>query len=209
MDDGIVPEESVSQVNNSTQRTSSHVSSIFRSTHSTSSHKSGRSREQLDLDISALAIKMSSQEKRAQLERNKLELEKKRLDIDLDIEQNELQEQMDLAKNEREILYDQDRECSSSSHVDITTVDARTPEQEQRIRNPLSEEINKMFDECYTFLGSGKVDINGAKACRVYMPSNMSANQVEKKQTVKTKPSQKSIEPEKMNQESHKTLSVF
>ena len=128
---GIVREDSVSQVNNSTRRTSSHVSSIFRSTHSTSSHKSGRSKEQLDLDISALAIKMNSQEKRAQLERKKLDigaqLERKKLDIDLDIEQNELQEQMDLAKKAREILYDQDRECSSSRHVDITTVTARTP----------------------------------------------------------------------------------
>ena len=89
---------------------------------------------------------------------------------------------MDLAKNEREILYDQEWICSDSSHVDITTV---IPEQEQRIRNPFNEEINKMLDECYTFLGSGKVYINGAKACRVCMPSNASANQVEKKQAIK------------------------
>ena len=154
MDDGIVLEDSVSQVN-STRRTNSHASSTCRSTHSTSSHRSGRSREQLDLDISALTIKMNSQEKRAQLERRKLEigaqLERRKLDIDLDIEHNELQEQMDLAKNETEIRYDdrnQDRECSSSSHVDITNVAARAPEQEQRLRNPSNADINKMLEEC-------------------------------------------------------------
>ena len=108
MDDDIVPEDSVSQVSKeySTRMTGSHASSTCRTTHSASSHGSSRSREQLNLDISALAIKMNSQEKRAQLKRNKLELEKKKLEIDLDIEQNELKEQMDLAKNEREILYE-------------------------------------------------------------------------------------------------------
>ena len=45
-----------------------------------------------------------------------------------------------------------------------------------------------MLDECYTFLGSGKVD--GTKACRVYCPSTT-------KQTVKPK----SIEPEKATRE--------
>ena len=178
--DDIVPEDSVSQENNSTQRTSSHVSS---STHSTSSRKSYRNKEQLDLDISSLAIKMNSQQRRAQLQRDKLELEKRKLDVELEMEKNELQEEMDLAKNERESL---DRECSDSSLMDITTV--RTPEQ---IRNPLNEEIQKMLNDCYTFLGSGKVDLNGAKACRVYMPPNKSAN--------KTKLLQKSAETEKMN----------
>ena len=150
---------------------------------------------------------MNSQEKRAQLKRNKLELEKKKLEIDLDIEQNELKEQMDLAKNEREILYEdqnQDQGSSSSSHVDATSTAARAPEQERRLRNPSNVDINKMLDECYTFLGSGKIDMNGAKACRVYCPSTMGVNQVKKKQTVKTKPSQKSIEPEKATRESQK-----
>ena len=104
MDDGIKPEDSISQV--SKGMTGSHAFSTCRTTHSASSHRSGRSREQLDLDISALAIKMNSQERRAQLQRNKLELEKRKLEIDLDIEQNELKEQMDLAKNEMEILYE-------------------------------------------------------------------------------------------------------
>ena len=101
MDNDIVPEDSVSQVSKeySTRMTGSHASSTCRTTHSASSHGSGRSREQLNLDISALAIKMNLQEKRAQLKRKKLE-------IDLDIEQNELKEQMDLAKNEMEILYE-------------------------------------------------------------------------------------------------------
>ena len=196
MDDGIDPEDSISQM------TGSHASSTCRTTHSASSHGSGRSREQLNLD-SALAIKMNSQEKRAQLKRNKLELEKelekRKLEIDLDIEQNELKEQMDLAKNEMEILYEnqtQDQGSSSSSHVDTRSTATRTPEQEQRLRNhPSNADINKMLDECYTFLGSEKID--GAKACRVYCPSTTS---VKKKQTVKPK----SIEPEKATQESQK-----
>ena len=201
MDDGIEPEESISQVSKeySTRMTGSHESSTCRTTHSASSHGSGRSREQLNLDISALVIKMNSQERRAQLKRNKLE-------INLDIEQNELKEQMDLAKNEREVLYEnqnQDQGSSSSSHVDATSTAARAPEQERRFRNhPSNPDINKMLDEYYTFLGSGKID--GAKACRVYCPSTTSANQVKKKQTVKTNSSQKSIEPEKATRESQK-----
>ena len=197
MDNDIEPEDSVSQVSkeHSTRMTGSHASSTCSTTHSASSHGSSRSREQLNLDISALAIKMNSQERRVQLQRNKLE-------IDLDIEQNELKEQMDLAKNEMEILYEnqnQDQGSSSSSYVDTTSTAARAPEQERRLRNhPSNADINKMLDECYTFLGSGKID--GAKACRVYCPSTTSANQVKKKQTVKTK----SIEPEKATRESQK-----
>ena len=108
---------------------------------------------------------------------------------------------MDLAKNEMEILYEnqtQDQGSSSASHVDTTSITARVPEQEQRLRNPSNADINKMLEECYTFLGSGKID--RAKACRVYCPSTTSANQVKKKQTVKTK----SIEPEKATRESQK-----
>ena len=146
MDDGIEPRDSISQVS----KEHSHASSTCRTTHSASSHGSGRSKEQLDLDISTLAIKMNSQEKRAQLKRKKLE-------IDLDIEQNELKEQMDLAKVEREMLYEDQGSSSSRSAV-------RVPEQDRR-NHPSNAEINKMLDECYTFLRSGKID--GAKACRV------------------------------------------
>ena len=67
MDDNIVPEDSASQVNDSTRRTSSRVSSAS-SSHSTSA----RNKEQLDLDISALAIKMDSQQRRAQLKKKKV-----------------------------------------------------------------------------------------------------------------------------------------
>ena len=112
----------------------------------------GRSKEQLDLDISKLAIKMSSQEKKAQLKRSKLELEKRKLEVDLDMEKTDLKEQMDIAKAEREML-----EGSSSSGSAV-----------ERNR-PSEAEINKMLDECYTFLGARKVD--GMKACRVYCPS--------------------------------------
>ena len=175
MNDGIEPGDSISQVSkeHSTQMTGSHASSTCRTTHSASSRGSGRSREQLDLDITTLAIKMNSQEKRAQLKRKKLE-------IDLDIEQNELKEQMDLAKVEREILYEHQGSSSSRSAV-------RVPEQDRR-NHPSNVEINKMLDECYTFLGSGKID--GAKTCRVYCPSTT-------RQTVKPK----SIEPEKVTRE--------
>ena len=54
MDDGIEPGDSVSQVS----KERSHVSSASRTTHSASSHGSGKSKEQLDLDISILAIRM-------------------------------------------------------------------------------------------------------------------------------------------------------
>ena len=169
MDDNIVPEDSASQVNDSARRTSSRVSSA-----SSSHSKSARSKEQLNLDISALAIKMRSQQRRAQLE-------KKKFEIELEMEKNDLQKEMDLAINERESL---DRENS-----DIV----QTPEQ---IRNPVNEEIQKMLYDCYTFiddcctyLGSGKVDPNGKKACRVYMRPDKNVN--------KTEPLQKSIEPEK------------
>ena len=180
MDDGIEPGDSISQVS----KERSHASSTSRTTHSSLSHGSGRSKEQLDLDISTLAIRMSSQEKRAQLKSNKLELEKelekRKLEADLDIEQNDLKEQMDLAKAEREMLYEDQGSSSSGSAV-------RVPEQ-VRGNHPSNAEINKMLDECYTFLGFGKVD--GTKACRVYCPSTT-------KQTVKPK----SIEPEKATRE--------
>ena len=183
MEDDIDPEDSASQVNVSARRTSSRVSSAF-SSHSLHS-RSARSKEQLDLDISALAIKIDSQQRRARLEKEKLdvekEMEKKKLDIELEMEKINLQEEMDLAKNERESL---DRENS-----DIV----RTPEQ---IKNSVNEEIQKMLNDCYTFiddcciyLGSGKVDPNGKKACRVYMRPDKNVN--------KTEPLHKSIEPEK------------
>ena len=148
MDDGIEPGDSISQIS----KERSHVSVTSRTTHSTSSYGSGRSKEQLDLDISKLAIKMSSQEKKAQLKRSKLELKKRKLEVDLDVEKTDLKEQMDIAKAEREML-----EGSSSSGLGV-----------ERNR-PIEAEINKMLDECYTFLGAGKVD--GTKACRVYCPS--------------------------------------
>ena len=94
MEDDIDPEDSVSQVD---VRTSSRVSSSH-SSHS----KSARSREQLELDISALGIKIQSQQRRARLE-------KKKLDIELEMEENNLQEEMDLATNEKESL---DRESN-------------------------------------------------------------------------------------------------
>ena len=129
MDDSIEPGDSVSQVS----KERSHASSTSRTTHSASSHGSGRSKEQLDLDISTLAIRMSSQEKRAQLKRNKLELErnklelereleKRKLEVDLDMEKNDLKEQMDLVKAEREMLYEDQGSSSSGSAV-------RVPEQ--------------------------------------------------------------------------------
>ena len=66
---------------------------------------------------------MNSQEKRAQLKRNKLELEKRKLEVDLDMEKNYLKEQMDLAKAEREMLYEDQGSSSSGSAV-------RVPEQD-------------------------------------------------------------------------------
>ena len=101
------------------------------------------------------------------MKRNKLELERRKLEIDLDIEQNELKEQMDLAKVQKEILYEDQGSSSSRSAV-------RAPEQDRR-NHPSNVDINKMLDECYTFLGSGKID--GAKACRVYCPSMTSVKE--------------------------------
>ena len=113
-----------------------------------SSHsKSARSKEQLELDISALGIKIQSQQRRARLE-------KKKLDIELEMEENNLQEEMDLATNEKESL---DRESNDL---------VQTPEQNKRT---LEKEVQKMLDDCCTYLGSGRVDLNGKKACRVYM----------------------------------------
>ena len=167
MEDDIDPEDSASQVNVSARRTSSRVSSAF-SSHSSHS-RSARSKEQLDLDISALAIKIQSQQRRARLE-------KKKLDIELEMEKINLQEEMDLAKNERESL-----DCENSDIV-------QTPEQ---IKNPVNEEIQKMLNDCYTFiddcctyLGSGKVDPNGKKACRVYMRPGKNVNKTEPKKMI-------------------------
>ena len=124
---------------------------------------------------------MQSQQRRARLEKEKLDVEKKKLDIKLELEKNNLQEEMDLAKNERESL---DRENS-----DVM----QTPEQ---IKNPVNEEIQKMLNDCYTFiddccahLGSGKVDLNGKKACRVYMSpdKNPNPNKTEPEKTHKYK----------------------
>ena len=166
MEDDVVPEDSISQAG---VRTSLRVSSSH-SSHS----RSARSKEQLELDISTLAIKMQSQQRRARLEKEKL-------DIELELEKNNLQEEMDLAKNARESL---DRENS-----DIM----QTPEQ---IKNPVNEEIQKMLNDCYTFiddccayLGSGKVDLNGKKACRVYMSpdKNPNPNKTEPEKTYKYK----------------------
>ena len=154
VEDDIVYEDSVSQVTDSARRTSSRVSSSF-----SSRSMSSRSKEKLDLDISALAIEMNSQQRRAQLV-------KKKLDVELEIEKNDLQKEMDLAINERKSL---DRENSV----------VQTPEQN---KGTLDNEIQKILDDCCTYLGSGKVDLNGKKACRVYKNVNRT--------------SQKSIEPE-------------
>ena len=165
MEDDVAPEDSISQASIGTPVSSSH------SSHS----RSSRSKEQLEMDISTLAIKMQSQQRRAQLEKEKLDVEKekldvekKKLDIELELEKNNLQEEMDLAKNERESLD------GESSDV------MQTPEQ---IKNPVNEEIQKMLKDCYTFiddccahLGSGKVDLNGKKACRVYMSPDKNPN---------------------------------
>ena len=71
------------------------------------------------------------------------------------MEKIDLKEQMDLAKAEREMLHEDQGSSSSGSAV-------------QR-NHPSNAEINKMLDECYTFLGAGKLD--GTKMCRVYCPS--------------------------------------
>ena len=60
-------------------------------------------------------------------------MEKRKLDIELEMEKNHLQEEMDLATNERESL-----DCENSDIV-------QTPEQ---IRNPVNEEIQKMLNDC-------------------------------------------------------------
>ena len=150
MEDDIAPEDSVSQAD---VRTSSRVSSSH-SSHS----RSARSKEQLELDISTLAIKMQSQQRRARLEKEKLDVEKKKLDIELELEKNNLQEEMDLAINEKESL-----------------------ETSEQNKGTLEKEVQKMLDDCCTYLGSGRVDLNGKKACRVYM-----------------RPDKNKIEPEKM-----------
>ena len=148
MDDDIGPGDSISQIS----KERSHVSVTSRTTHSTSSHGSGRSKEQLDIDINTLTIMMSSQEKKAQLKRSKLELEKKKLELDLDMEKTDLKEQMDIAKAEREMLEGPSRSGSAVQR-----------------NQPSNAEVNKILDECYTLLGSGKLD--GTKACRIYCPS--------------------------------------
>ena len=135
------PEDSVSQVRASSACTS------------TNSSTTRRSKEQLELDISALEIQMNSQERRAKLQKAKL-------DIELDIEQNELQTQMDIAKRERELLKTQERQ--SSSYVNIPPTG--TPEQGPR--KDFEDEVTKMIGDCYAFLGTGKVD--GSQACRIY-----------------------------------------
>ena len=150
MEDDVDPEDSVSQVN---VRTSSRVSSSH-SSHS----RSARSKEQLELDISALAIKIQSQQRRARLEKEKL-------DIELEMEKNNLQEEMDLATNEKESL---DRKNNDL---------VQTPEQNKRT---LEKEVQKMLDDCCTYLGSGRVDLNGKKACRVYMRPDKNKTEPEK-----------------------------
>ena len=154
------PEDSASQVR------ASSICSV-----STNSSTTGRSKEQLELDISALEIRMSSHEKRARLQKAKL-------DIELDIEQNELQTQMDIARRERELLKAQERQ--SSSYVNVPP--AQTPEQEQR--KEFEDEVTKMIGDCYAFLGTGKVD--GTQACRVYTKTE---------QTEKLAPAQRSQKP--------------
>ena len=158
-EDEVDPEDSVSQVRASSACTS------------TNSSTTRRSKEQLELDISALEIQMNSQERRAKLQKAKL-------DIELDIEQNELQTQMDIAKRERELLKTQERQ--SSSYVNIPP--AGTPEQGPR--KDFEDEVTKMIGDCYAFLGTGKVD--GSQACRIYGKT---------KQTEKLEPAQRSQKP--------------
>ena len=151
MEDDVAPEDSISQAG---VRTSSRVSSSH-SSHS----RSARSKEQLELDISTLAIKMQSQQRRAQLEKEKLDVEKKKLDIELELEKNNLQEEMDLATNEKESL-----------------------ETSEQNKGTLEKEVQKMLDDCCTYLGSGRVDLNGKKACRVYMRPDK--NKIEPEKTI-------------------------
>ena len=165
-EDGVEPEDSASQVHDSKNPRASSICSV-----STDFTATSRNKEQLELDISALEIQMSSHEKRARLQKAKLDLE-------LDIEQNELQTQMDIARRERELLQAQERQ--SSSYVNAPP--ARTPEQEQR--KEFEDEVTKMIGDCYAFLGSGKVD--GAQACRIYAKT---------KRTEKLAPAQQSQKP--------------
>ena len=131
MEDEVAPEDSISQAS---VRTSS------------SSHS--RSKEQLELDISTLAIKMQSQQRRARLE-------KETLNIELELEKNNLQEEMDLATNEKESL-----EASEQN----------------------KETLDKMLDDCCTYLGSGRVDLDGKKTCRVYIRPDK--NKIEPEKTI-------------------------
>ena len=152
------------------------------SSHSSHS-KYARSKEQLELDISALGIKIQSQQRRARLE-------KKKLDIELEMEENNLQEEMDLATNEKESL---DRESNDL---------VQTPEQNKRT---LEKEVQKMLDDCCTYLGSGRVDLNGKKACRVYMrpdknktePEKTIPRQIPRTSTVKKETKPISVYPQK------------
>ena len=151
MEDDVAPEDSISQAG---VRTSSRVSSSH-SSHS----RSARSKEQLELDISTLAIKVQSQQRRARLVKEKLDVEKKKLDIELELEKNNLQEEMDLATNEKESL-----------------------ETSEQNKGTLEKEVQKMLDDCCTYLGSGRVDLNGKKACRVYMRPDK--NKIEPEKTI-------------------------
>ena len=133
MEDDVAPEDSISRASVRTPVSSSH-----------SSHS--RSKEQIELDISSLAIKMQSQQRRARLEKEKLDVEKKKLDIDLELEKNNLQEEMDLAINEKESL-----------------------EASEQNKETLDKDVQKILDDCCTYLGSGRVDLDGKKTCRVYI----------------------------------------
>ena len=127
-----------------------------------SSHSShSRSKEQIELDISSLAIKMQSQQRRARLEKEKLDVEKKKLDIDLELEKNNLQEKMDLAINEKESL-----------------------EASEQNKETLDKDVQKILDDCCTYLGSGRVDLDGKKTCRVYIRPDK--NKIEPEKTIIT-----------------------
>ena len=153
MEDEVAPEDSISQASVRTSVSSSH-----------SSHS--RSKEQLELDISTLAIKMQSQQRRARLEKEKLDVEKekldvekKKLDIELELEKNNLQEEMDLATNEKESL-----------------------EASEQNKETLDKDVQKMLDDCCTYLGSGRVDLDGKKTCRVYIRPDK--NKIEPEKTI-------------------------
>ena len=153
MDDGIEPGNSISQIS----KERSHVSVTSRATHSTSSHGLDRSKRATGSRHKYTGNQDELTREKTQLKRNKLELEndleKRKLEVDLDMEKTDLKEQMDIAKAEREMLD----HGSSSSGLAVHG------------NQPSNAEINKMLDECYTFLAAGKVD--GTKACRVYCPS--------------------------------------